>query len=112
MTDIKPYPLKAIDKDGREYCPGWIWQGHIFKKTPYHKDMLLSPRGWTIETAVFNDLPKMGIDVIQFYDKDERKLYVSSMRNFMENRLPGGCDRHNGHNEVLALGFWRIVLNG
>ena len=112
MTDIKPYPLRARDQNGKEYCPGWIWQGHIFRKTPRLKDMLKSPPAWTISTEVFEMLPRYGVDVIQMKVKETGELYVTSMRTFKENCVPGGVDRKNGRNAALALSFWRIVPNG
>ena len=107
--NVKPYPLKAKDKNGREYCPGYVI-GNVFKKTPAHKDLLGSPPGWTIGLEIFKDLPRFGITVIQMYDKDERKLYVTSYKTFKENCLI--VNRKNGDNAVLALPFWHIVPNG
>jgi hypothetical protein len=98
---VAPLILKSNDGNVAGYV-----RGNIFRKETAHKNMLNSPPGWSIGMETFEKLRRYGVDTIQMYDKDEKKLYVCSYNTFKENGLT--VDRKNGKNAVLALSFWRV----
>ncbi len=103
-------PLPVLTEDGK--TAAYIHEGHIFRKQLLSKNMLQSPRGWSISENLviegrpvkFAELPRYGVDIIQVAVTDTNQLYVVAFRKFTENCIP--VNRGTGPHKALALPFW------
>ncbi len=104
-TQIKP--LILYTKDGK---PAIYIRGHVGRKEVCGSlHMNHTPPGWGMSDYIFDQLKRYGVDTIQVYDKETKKLYVASRVTFEENFVP--IDHKAGPQRVLAIDYWKVFDN-
>ena len=99
-TQIKPLILYTKDGKPAIYIRGNVGRKEVFGSI--HQN--LAPPGWGMSDYIFDQLKRYGVNTIQVFDKETKKLYVASRVVFEENSVP--IDHRAGPQRVLAIDYW------